>query len=385
MIDSPTVPTDHDDGVDAGPHVTLLSDVASGPAMADRARLLAALDGLDPAGSVPVGWLISFLRRLGSDPTVEIVFDGTTASVPQKAMTLRSVASRCDRSPGTVGTWQRTWRQLGLVQLGPPPTVDVARLRETCGGMLTPAPSPKLSPAPPDPGEGLSNSEGEKLDVLLRHLRDAAAAGEDAAVDVIADLALRLVGEPAREIARPLAGLPAVREIGRSLDSLSLSSDVRDARPPARPVARSDTPSAERSTAATLKLLAPLLEAVDRFGLAPLTDGEALALALRPFRDEQVLHAQSVLLRQCNTQRNITSPIGLLVRHAQQQSPEYFEVPTPASPEPPPSQPAPPEDQRLPPCPEQQAAAAARARGVLAKADRQHRRPVHKAKGHASP
>ena len=381
MIDSPTVPTDHDDGVDAGPHVTLLSDVASGPAMADRARLLAALDGLDPAGSVPVGWLISYLRRLGSDPTVELAFDGTTASVPSKAMTLRSVARRCDRSPGTVGTWQRAWRQLGLVQPGPPPTVDVARLRETCGGVIAPATNREVSPTPPDPGEELSDPEGEKLDVLLRHLRLAAAAGEDTAVDVITDLALRLVGAPARQTARSSADLLSDREKERLLDTLSLSSDTRDARGAARPAARSDGPSPERTTAATLKLLAPLLETVDRFGLAPLTDREALAQALRQYNDEQVLHAQSVLLRQCNTQRNITSPIGLLVRHAQQQSPEYFELPTPAPPEPPP----PPEDQQPPPCPEQQAAAAARARGVLAKADKQHRRPVHKEKGHASP
>ena len=385
MIDSPTVTTDHDDGVDAGPLATLPSDVASGSAMADRARLLAALDGLDPAGSAPVGWLISFLRRLGSDPTVELTFDGTTASVPPKALTLRSVARRCDRSPGTVGTWQRTWRQLGLVQTGPSPTIDVARLREVCGGMLTPGTNPGPPPSPQDPGKDLSDPKGEELDVLLRHLRLAAAADEGAAVDVITDLVVRLVGGPARQIARSSADPLTDREIERSLDPLSLSSDTRDARMAARPIARPDGPSTHRTTAATLELLTPLLETVDRFGLAPLTDRGALTRALRPYSDEQVLYAQSVILRQCRTQRNITSPIGLLVRHAQQRSPEYFELPANHHEAIEVLEPPPPEDHGPPPCPEQRAAAAARARGELATAARLHRRPVHSAKGHAAP
>lgn len=380
MIDSPTVTTEHNDGVDAGPSVTLPSDIGPGPALTDRARLLATLDGLDAAGSVPVGWLVSLLRRLGSDPTIELAFDGTIASMPPKAMTLRSVAHRCGRSPGTVGAWQRIWRELGLIESGPPPTVDVARLRAACDGNLVPAPD--LGPSPSDSGDEASGSEGDKLDVLLRHLRLAAAAGEDAAVDVITGLAHRLVEATARETARPSGNQNTDREIEKSLDSLSLSSIVRDARPPARSIARSSSSRAGRSTAATLKLLAPLLETVDRFSLAPLTDGETLAQALRPYNDDQVLHAQSVLLRQCNTQRNITSPIGLLVRHAQQQSPEYFELPT-SAPAPTP-EPRPPDDQRPSLCPEQRAAAAARARSELAKADRQHRRPVHRAKGHAA-
>ncbi|MYA40485.1 MAG: hypothetical protein F4Z31_01650 [Gemmatimonadetes bacterium] len=114
---------------------------------------------------------------------------------------------------------------------------------------------------------------------------------------------------------------------------------------------------------------------MDRLGLAPLTDREALAQALRPYNDEQVLNAQEVLLRQCETQRNITSPIGLLVRHAKQGSPEYFELPPPPEPAPEP----PPLDRGPPLEPEQQAAALARARGELEKAARGRRRPVHRA------
>ena len=382
MIDSPTVTTDHDDGVDAGPLVTLPSDVASGPAMTDRARLLAALDGLDPAGSVQVGWLISFLRRLGSDPTVELAFDGTTASLPPRAMTLRSVALRCGRSPGTVGAWQRTWRQLGLVEAGPPPAVNVARLCETCSVVPTAAPVPDTDGASAalELPVKTAGSEGEKLDVLLGHLRLAAADGDEVTVGVITGLAFRLVESAAREAARPAQSDPLVREIDRSLDTLSLPSEARDARLETEPVARPTGQSSGRSAPATLKLLAPLLEAVDRFGLAPLTDREALARALRPYSDEQILRAQSVLLRQCNTQRNITSPIGLLVRHAQQGSPEYFELPPPPPPTP---EPRPPDDSATPLRPEQRAAAQAKARDELAKADGP-RRPVHRAKLHTA-
>ena len=382
MIDSPTIATEPSSGVDVGPDVTLPCDVASAPAAADRARLLAALEGLDPAGSVPVGWLISLLRRLSSDPTVEVAFDGTTVSLPQKVMTLRAVARRCGRSPGTVGTWQRTWRRLGLVEDGPLLTVNIARLSEAC--ITTPPPIVPDTPSSPNPSEGPDDSNEGKLDVLLRHLRLAAAAGEDAAVDVIADLALRLMGpaarQNARETAHKLEELSLDRELERSLDAFSLPSTVRDARPSARSVARPEGSIGERDTDSTLKLLAPLLETVDRLGLAPLTDREALARALGPYSDEQVLHAQSVVLRQCNTQRNITSPIGLLVRRAQQGSPEYFELPAPE----PPPEPPPPEDHGPPLKPEQRAAAHARARNELAKANAQDRRPVHTVELHTA-
>lgn len=373
MIDSPTVTTDHDVCVDSGPVVTLPSDVAPGPATTDRTRLLAALDGLDPAGSVPVGWLISLLRRLGNDPTVELTFDGTTACVPPKAMTLRAVARRCDRSPSTVGTWRQAWHRLGLVEAGPPPAVNVARLSEACVGMPPATQDVELSPAPLTLTAAPNGSASENLDVLLRHLRLAAAANEDTAVDVITGLAVRLLDSTARRAAHSSDIPRTVREIDSSLEALSLSSDKRDARSSARPAARPAVSSSERSTADTLALLAPLLKAVDRLGLAPLTDGEALSRALRPYSDEQVLHAQSVLLRQCETQRNLASPIGLLVRRAQQGSPEYFELPPP----PPAPEPPPPDDHGPPMDPEQQAAAVARARGQLANASSARRRPVH--------
>ena len=380
MIDSRTVPISHGAGVDAGPVVTLPSDVAPGPAMTDRARLLAALDGLDPTGSVSVGWLVRLLRQFGGDPTVELTFDGTTASLPQKAMTLRAVALRCGRSPGTVGTWQQTWRRLGLVRAGPPTAVNVARLCEACSGTRTAGSELERVPAAVEPARGPRCADGEKLDILLRHLRFAAAAGEGAAVDVITDLAQRLVAPTAREIARSSGVQPSVRELESSLDSSSLpSSGARDARGDARSIARPDGPSSERSTAATLALLGPLLGTVDRLGLAPLTDGEALARALRPYSDAQVLRAQSVLLRQCDNQRNVTSPIGLLVRRAQQGAPEYFELPAP-EPEP---ETRLPEDRGPALGPEERAAALARARGELTKVAGQ-RRPVHRAGLHTA-
>ena len=379
MIDSRTVPISHSAGVDAGPVVTLPSDVGSGPATTDRARLLAALDGLDPTGSVSVGWLVRLLRQFGGDPTVQLTFDGTTASLPQKAMTLRAVALRCGRSPGTVGTWQQTWRRLGLVRAGPPTAVNVARLCEECSGARTAGPELER-PAEVEPAMGPRCADGEKLDILLRHLRLAAAAGERAAVDVITDLAQRLVAPAAREIARPSSVQTSVRKLESSLDSSSLpSSGTRAARGGARPIARPDGPSSERSTAATLALLGPLLGTVDRLGLAPLTDGEALARALRPYSDAQVLRAQSVLLRQCDTQRNVTSPIGLLVRRAQQGAPEYFELPAPE----PVAETQPPEDRGPALGSEERAAALARARGELTKVAGQ-RRPVHRARLHTA-
>ena len=137
--------------------------------MTDRARLLAALDGLDPTGSVSVGWLVRLLRQFGGDPTVELTFDGTTASLPQKAMTLRAVALRCGRSPGTVGAWQRTWRRLGLVRAGPPTAVNVALLREACSGARTAGPELERVPAAVEPARSPHCADGEKLDILLRH------------------------------------------------------------------------------------------------------------------------------------------------------------------------------------------------------------------------
>ena len=223
-------------------------------------------------------------------------------------------------------------------------------------------------------------ADGEKLDVLLRHLRLAAAAGERAAVDVITDLAQRLLAPAAREIARPSGVQTSVRELESSLDSSSLPSfGARDARGSARSIARSDGSGGGRSTAATLALLGPLLGTVDRLGLAPLTDGEALARALRPYSDAQVLQAQSVLLRQCDTQGNVTSPIGLLVRRAQQGAPEYFELPAPE----PVAETRLPEDRGPALGPTEQAAALARARGELAQATGQ-RRPVHRAGLHTA-
>ena len=377
MIDSRTVPTSRGAGVDVGPVVTLPSDVASGPAVTDRARLLAALDGLDPTGSVSVGWLVRLLRQFGGDPTVELTFDGTTASLPQKAMTLRAVALRCGRSPGTVGTWQQTWRRLGLVRAGPPTAVNVARLCEECSEERTAGPAlERVVPAAVEPTRAPRGADGEKLDILLRHLRLAAAAGEGAVVDVITDLAQRLVAPTAREIAQSSGVQTSVRELESLLDSSSLpSSGARDA----RSIARSDGSGGGRSTAATLALLGPLLGTVDRLGLAPLTDGEKLARALRPYSDAQVLQAQSVLLRQCDTQRNVTSPIGLLVRRAQQGAPEYFELPAPE----PVVETRLPEDRGPALGPEEQAAALARARGELAQATGQ-RRPVHRAGLHTA-
>ena len=381
MIDSRIVRTSHGAGGDAEPVVTLPSDVAPGPAMTDRARLLAALDGLDPAGSVSVAWLVRLLRQFGGDPTVELTFDGTTVSLPQKAMTLRAVALRCGRSPGTVGAWQKTWRCLGLVRAGPPTAVNVARLCAACSETRTAGPElERAAHAAVEPARAPRGADGEKLDILLRHLRLAVAAGERAAVDVITDLAQRLVAPNAREIARSPGARTSVRELESSLDSSSLpSSEGRDARGSARPIARSDGSGGGRSTAATLALLGPLLGTVDRLGLAPLTDGEALARALLPYSDAQVLRAQSVLLRQCGTQRNVTSPIGLLVRRAQQGAPEYFELPAPERV----AETRLPEDRGPALGSEERAAALARARSELTKGAGQ-RRPVHRAELHTA-
>ena len=380
MIDARTVPTLSGGGGDAGPVVTLPSDVASGPAMTDHARLLAALAGLDPAGSASVAWLVRLLRQFGGDPTVDLAFDGTTASLPQKAMTLRAVARRCGRSPGTVGAWRQTWRRLGLVHAGAPTAVNVARLCEACSGAQTAGPDLERVPAVVEPARGSRCADGEKLDILLRHLRLAAAAGEGAAVDVITDLAQRLVVPAARGIARPSGVQTSVKELESSLDSSLLPSfRARDARESAPSIARSDGSGGERSTAATLTLLGPLLGTVDRLGLAPLTDREALARALRPYSDAQVLQAQSVLLRQCDTQRNVTSPIGLLVRRAQQGAPEYFELPAPE----PVAETRLPEDRGPALGHKERAAALARARGELEQAARQ-RRPVHRSGLHTA-
>ena len=321
-------------------------------------RLLEILDGWDADG--PAGRLLSLLRRLAGDPSVQIAVSGTTAALPANAMTLRKIALRCGvSSPGTAAEWTKAWQRLGLMDAGPPPTVDLAALRRACGISVGAPPSGTT------PAHNAETAGCEPLDMLLRHLREAHAGEETAAAAAIAALAAHAItAHFARHAARSTArsqtdrelelfkslqltdSLPsgppretAARSTARSQTDRELElfkslqlTDSLPSGPPRETAARSTARTARRSAEAgesrsvsdTLRLLAPLLKMVKRDNLVPLTDSAALAEALGAYSDDQVLHAQSVLLCQCRLQQNVRSPIGLLVRHARDGAPDYF-------------------------------------------------------------
>jgi hypothetical protein len=72
------------------------------------------------------------------------------------------------------------------------------------------------------------------------------------------------------------------------------------------------------------ELLAPLIGLCDRLHLVGVTNRSRLRLALEPYQRDQVAHAIGVLARQVRAGAPIRSPIGLLVRLAEQHDVNYF-------------------------------------------------------------
>ena len=307
------------------------------------------------AASGAAGRLVTLIRDLIQDPGLSLSADGDRLPLPEREVTLRKIAMRCGvRSPSSAAGWVKSWRAEGLLDPGPPPVVDLAKLRAVAAPVRSDA-SMTLA----DPGGGLSQA----LDVLLSHLRAAHREGSEQAAARIEALSGRLIDSfTARRTARSDARSETVRkieiqqkELSNFLVSAGSRGDERTNRAVSDPTsaterratsragsingsgavaAARDAPREpardQRTTDETLVLLEPLLEWVRSRSLAPLTDRERLREALTDYDDTQIRKAQSMILRQCRTQGNIRSPIGLLVRLARDGSPDYFDTaPTP--------------------------------------------------------
>lgn len=133
------------------------------------------------------------------------------------------------------------------------------------------------------------------------------------------------VREIPRELANDVANLRETEETDSQIEnyfSHSLAREprekVRELRGDVREVANDDR-SAEID-----ELVAPLVRICERRHLVGLTNRTRLHEALLPYQADQIRHAVDLLTRQIDAGISIHSPIGLLVRIAQQGDMTYF-------------------------------------------------------------
>lgn len=78
-------------------------------------------------------------------------------------------------------------------------------------------------------------------------------------------------------------------------------------------------------------LLAPLVEVAGRCGVVGITSLSGVELALRPYTDDQVRAAITLISRRVRLGEPIVSPFGLLIKKARERDPAYFPPPSPAA------------------------------------------------------
>ena len=175
------------------------------------------------AASGAAGRLLALIRDLIQDPGLSLSADGDRLPLPEREVTLRKIAMRCGvRSPSSAAGWVKSWRAEGLLDPGPPPVVDLARLRAVAAPVRSDA-SPQIAAT----GGGLP----EALDVLLAHLRAAHHEGSEQAAARIEALSGRLIDSfTARCTARLDARSETVRKIEiqqKNLTNFLVSAEPR--------------------------------------------------------------------------------------------------------------------------------------------------------------
>jgi hypothetical protein len=237
---------------------------------------------------------------------------------------IRELARRVGLSSGTVGYHLRI---LGPAVLRRRPlTFDLGALghEDSCG-------------LPVGRGRGGGRSAEDTVDDLLAAVTalQVAVAGLVELVTrlLVASASLNPIERPAsaddgRFVARaPRAIAPRSRassksvpddvpESSHSLTELAARSDARETRDDGRATVLDDDELDE--------LLAPLVALCDRLDLVGVTNRVRLRAALQPYGRDQVTHAVGLLTRQLQARAPIRSPVGLLVRLAEQRDLAYF-------------------------------------------------------------